>query len=227
MAVSTSTVTNHDKRVCDKLVVIEECIKIPIIQDTDVMSPHTFMITQGLQQLTEERPCFSLINLIDLLGKNKSITFNRIRFAARAALGPAQVQVGLYKLTPTATFGDASTYKANSKKIFTSSFLTITQDLMLMHDIETPLTTLKTFDSEGKENHYFFAIMSLGNAGVIVAATTTLDPPSATPAVGFKLYEFIYTDEDLITSLPLTMGTYSRTSVMATQYLYFTLWRFN
>lgn len=162
---------------------------------------------------------YFLINLIDKAGKSGSVTFNRLRVYLYG-ITPANgdLRVGIYKLGPTATFGDTTTYTDSSLVVESDPFplLIVTDDNKFI-DIPLANTTLKTFDGIN-ENKYFLAIKATQSIELYSLSDTndSNGPP-------YSINGYIYTSNIInVGAFDPTMYTTSVSN--SAPMLYFLLW---
>lgn len=216
-----TSVTNKPQDICDEiLTLIIKDQSPPIIQDIDVYAPYPFSSSfQGLS-LQPDTPVYLFLNLLDVIGIDKELTFNRIRLFLPGVGSPVNFQVGLYQLNDSATLGDASTYPSHSTKVMDSGLIPIAPSpIALFYDAVLPTTKIKMFDKNGNENYYFLALES--SHMIFVLATTVL--PDATPAIS-TIYNYLYIDKNTSPTLPPVMGEYDPAAPFTAQFPYFVLW---
>lgn len=103
------------------------------------------------------------LNVMDVLGPSKIISFNRMRMKVQYDSSPSftfTLRAILYKLTSDAKIGDATTY-TNSTKVVESDTITISSNIskseQLIDFVFPQSTNISAYDGT-TENHYFIGL---------------------------------------------------------------------
>lgn len=145
----------------------------PIAKTDDVYNPNTTDVGFVKQSLTfvngtvlDTQGRYWYLNIMDVLGPSKIISFNRMRmkiqYGDTITDGNFILKAILYKLTSDAKIGDYSTYN-NSVKVVESDDITITEldriaNLEELIDFVFPISTdISAYDGT-TENHYFMGL---------------------------------------------------------------------
>lgn len=85
-----------------------------------VYGPYPYGSSQDRQEtLNQNRPLYFLLNLTDVIGIDKTLRADTLRFYMTDILSNTNItiQFGVFRLTDGATFGDYTTYKNNSTQV--------------------------------------------------------------------------------------------------------------
>jgi len=145
----------------------------PIAKTDDVYNPNTTDVGFVKQTLTFSsrllvggvyiRDRYWYLNVMDVLGPSKIISFNRMRMKVQYDSSPSftfTLRAILYKLTSDAKIGDATTY-TNSTKVVESDTITISSIIpnseQLIDFVFPQSTNISAYDGT-TENHYFIGL---------------------------------------------------------------------
>lgn len=228
----------------------------PDIQYKKVKARRTIVITDGVYNptpvavnpvmnylyksgQTDTYTNYWYINPIDVLGPSRAIYFNRMTIYIKTPTpSEVNIKVALYKLTSSATIGDATTYKNNSYKVTESEVSTTNGTVDYTQQVDLKFAEdilLRAYDDDDNPNHYFLAILDDSGAEQIAYGLTSFIDFTQTD-IEMSIINYTFkTDVPAITN-PLTFdNTIGRpfTYIIDTEspdeqignFLYYTLWK--
>ena len=229
MPTSFSTVRNRTPNSTRSVTTIINKIEVKPEPNNEVYccGPYRFGSTQDRKEdLPSNRPLYMLLNLIDWIGLDKTIVFNRMRIYI-SEFGPANImlQAVVYRLTSGATFGDNNTYQNNSVMVGSSS-----QQLILSNTDGPKADGLGFYNFvwdesislpscvDGVEQYYFVSILLVTSGGGI----ELLSQNSNWNVADLENYGYFDNDSTQV-AIPTTMG--KSTASPPGFFPYFTLYK--